>query len=46
VFGEIQTVDGCDQVVCTLHGWRFDAETGRCLTSGDHPLRVRRRSDD
>ncbi|MBA3802486.1 MAG: MBL fold metallo-hydrolase [Acidimicrobiia bacterium] len=46
VFGEIQTVDGCDQVVCTLHGWRFDAETGRCLTSADHPLRIRRRADE
>jgi UDP-MurNAc hydroxylase len=38
VFGE---VDGCT-LTCTLHGWRFDLETGRCLTSADHPLRVRR----
>ncbi len=37
-FGEI---DGCE-FVCTLHGWRFDLETGRCLTSADHPLRIRR----
>ena len=29
VFGEI---DGCE-LVCTLHGWRFDLETGRCLTA-------------
>ena len=39
VFGEIEG----DQLVCTLHGWRFDVETGRCLTSADHPLRIRRR---
>lgn len=40
VFGEI---DG-DELVCTLHGWRFDVESGRCLTSADHPLRIRRRT--
>jgi UDP-MurNAc hydroxylase len=37
-FGEI---DG-DEFVCTLHGWRFDLETGRCLTSDGHRLRIRR----
>ncbi len=37
-FGE---VDGCE-FVCTLHGWRFDVDTGRCLTSADHDLRIRR----
>jgi UDP-MurNAc hydroxylase len=41
VFGEVR--DG--ELVCTLHGWRFDLETGRCLTSAGHPLRVRKRSD-
>ena len=30
VFGE---VDG-GELTCTLHGWRFDLETGRCLTAG------------
>jgi UDP-MurNAc hydroxylase len=39
VFGEI---DG-EELVCTLHGWRFDVNTGRCLTSEDHPLRISRR---
>jgi UDP-MurNAc hydroxylase len=39
VFGEI---DG-EELVCTLHGWRFDVNTGRCLTSEDHPLRIYRR---
>jgi UDP-MurNAc hydroxylase len=39
VFGE---VDG-SELVCTLHGWRFDLETGRCLTAEDRKLRVRRR---
>jgi UDP-MurNAc hydroxylase len=38
VFGEI---DG-GELVCTLHGWRFDLETGRCLTAQDRMLRVRR----
>ena len=38
-FGE---VDGCE-FVCTLHGWRFDLETGVCLTSpNETPLRIRR----
>ncbi len=40
VFGEIEGED----LVCTLHGWRFDTATGECRTSGDHPLRIRRRS--
>jgi UDP-MurNAc hydroxylase len=39
VFGEIE---GCT-LVCTLHGWRFDLATGRCLTADDRSLRVRRR---
>ena len=39
VFGEIQG----DQFVCTLHGWRFDLETGRCLTAADHPIRSERK---
>jgi nitrite reductase/ring-hydroxylating ferredoxin subunit len=26
-----------------LHGWRFDLDTGRCLTADDRALRVRRR---
>ena len=37
VFGEI---DG-GVLTCTLHGWRFDLETGRCLTADDRQLRVR-----
>ena len=39
VFGEIEDC----VLTCTLHGWRFDLETGRCLTAADHPLRVRRK---
>lgn len=41
VFGD---VDG-RVLTCTLHGWRFDLETGRCLTAADHPIRVRRSAD-
>ncbi len=38
-FGEI---DGCE-FVCTLHGWRFDLDTGACLTAENEPgLKIRR----
>jgi UDP-MurNAc hydroxylase len=37
-FGEI---DGCE-LVCTLHGWRFDLETGRNTTASDRGIRIRR----
>lgn len=40
VFGE---VDDCT-LTCTLHGWQFDLETGRCLTAANHPLRATRKS--
>jgi len=43
VFGEIESADDGDVLVCTLHGWRFDCDTGRCLTSADHPLDIRKR---
>jgi len=42
VFGEIE---GCE-LVCTLHGWRFDLASGRCLTAANHDLRVRRAGGD
>jgi UDP-MurNAc hydroxylase len=38
VFGEI---DGED-LVCTLHGWHFNLETGECRNAEDRPLRIRR----
>jgi UDP-MurNAc hydroxylase len=41
VFGEIEAGPDGDVLVCTLHGWRFDCGTGRCLTSNDHPLEIR-----
>jgi UDP-MurNAc hydroxylase len=41
VFGEIDD----DEFVCTLHGWRFDLETGRCFTADDRKLRIRRATD-
>ena len=43
VFGEIEQGAAGDELVCTLHGWRFDCATGRCLTADDRPLRIRRR---
>lgn len=42
VFGEIEAGPDGDVLVCTLHGWRFDCRTGRCLTSNDHPVKIRR----
>jgi UDP-MurNAc hydroxylase len=41
VFGEIDD----HQLVCTLHGWRFDLETGRCVNADDRKLRIRRADD-
>ena len=41
VFGEIEG----GELVCTLHGWRFDLETGDCLTADDRKLRIRRADD-
>ncbi len=38
VFGEIHG----GELVCTLHGWRFDLATGTCRNAADHHLRVRR----
>ncbi len=38
VFGEI---DG-NELVCTMHGWRFDLATGVCRNAADHQLRIRR----
>lgn len=43
VFGEIESGPSGDELVCTLHGWRFDCRSGRCLTSNDHPLKIRPR---
>jgi UDP-MurNAc hydroxylase len=43
VFGEIEQQGGRDVLVCTLHGWRFDCENGRCLTADDRPISIRRR---
>jgi UDP-MurNAc hydroxylase len=41
-FGEIE--DGV--LTCSLHHWRFDLETGRCLTSDDRHLRCERVAPD
>jgi UDP-MurNAc hydroxylase len=38
VFGEIEG----DELVCTLHGWRFDLATGDCLNADGHHIRIRR----
>ncbi|HEX6487950.1 MAG TPA: Rieske 2Fe-2S domain-containing protein [Candidatus Dormibacteraeota bacterium] len=33
-------------LTCSLHGWQFDLETGRCLTSDDHWIYSRRLAAD
>ena len=40
VFGECEGAE----LTCTLHGWRFDLTTGRCLTATDRSLRVRQKA--
>jgi UDP-MurNAc hydroxylase len=35
-------VDG-NVLTCQMHGWKFDLETGSCLTSEGHPIRAQRR---
>lgn len=40
-FGNIE--DGTLQ--CMLHGWKFDLETGKCLTSAGHEIRASKVAD-
>jgi len=40
VFG---TIEG-DELVCSLHGWRFDLATGKCNSSADKSINIRKRS--
>ena len=41
--GEFGQIDG-DNLVCTLHGWRFDVNTGKCLNAAEKSVRIKRRS--
>ena len=38
VFGRLEG----DEIVCTLHGWRFRTADGRCVTAEDRQLQIRR----
>jgi UDP-MurNAc hydroxylase len=40
VFGEI---DG-DNLVCTLHGWKFSLEDGHCRNANERSIRINKRS--
>ncbi len=40
--GEFGQIDG-DNLVCTLHGWRFDVNTGKCLNAAEKSVRIKRR---
>jgi UDP-MurNAc hydroxylase len=33
-------------LTCSLHGWQYELETGRCLTSEGHEITARRLSED
>ena len=35
-FGHIED----DVLTCTMHGWRYDLPTGRCLTADNHDIRA------
>jgi len=37
VFGRLEG----DEIVCTLHGWRFRVEDGRCMSSQQCALHIR-----
>lgn len=39
--GRFALIEG-NVLTCQMHGWQFDLETGRCLTSTDHTIRARR----
>ncbi len=38
VFGEIEE----GHLVCTLHGWRYDLDSGECLTATNRSIRIRK----
>ena len=40
VFGEI---DG-DNLVCTLHGWKFSLKDGHCRNAAEHSIRIKKRT--
>ncbi len=39
--GRFAVIDG-NVLTCQMHGWQFDLETGRCLTSADLEIRAQR----
>jgi len=30
--------------VCTLHGWKFDLETGQCRNAAEKAIRIKKRT--
>ena len=40
VFGQVNG----EELICSLHGWRFSLIDGKCLNAEDRPLRVRKRN--
>ncbi len=43
VFGEIEAGADGEELVCTMHGWRFDCRTGRCRTARGYSVAIRPR---
>ena len=40
------SVDEAGVLTCSLHGWQYELESGRCLTSDGHEISARRLSED
>ncbi len=40
------SVDASGVLTCSLHGWQYELESGRCLTSEGHEISARRLTED
>ncbi len=40
------SVDASGVLTCSLHGWQYELESGRCLTSDGHEISARRLTED
>jgi len=41
--GTFGAIEG-DELVCTLHGWRFDLATGKCISATSKSINIRKRT--
>ncbi len=40
------SIDASGVLTCSLHGWQYELESGRCLTSDGHEISARRLTED